>query len=236
MMRPIVTTVATAALITVGGTAAPVLAQATGEATDVYHVHFTKAAPGQAGALGKALMAPDPAAPMPGHFLVLRHQEGDDWDYVVIDHLGKKATVDPAPAPPNPAREMRAWHNDTFVSGPPWEQFAREMAIGGSGNVVGTVYVVSVHRAAPGGREALQKALNQPAPPDTKVQTGTVLLQHLEGADWTFMTLTRYGSWQDFAAERAQAAASSGSAGGWNDIRQHSAFHRDTIADRIAPK
>ena len=46
--------------------------------SDVYHVHFTKAAPGQAAALGKALMQPDSTAPMPDHFIVLRHQEGDD--------------------------------------------------------------------------------------------------------------------------------------------------------------
>lgn len=235
-MRALVTTVVAVALTIVVGTASPALAQATGGATDVYHVHFTKAVPGQAGALGKALIVPDPAAPMPGHVLVLRHQEGDDWDYLVIEHLGKKAAVDPGPAPPNPARDLRAWHNDTFVSGPPWEQFASEMAIGGAGNTAAMVYVIGVHKAAPGGREALQKALNQPASPDAKIKTGNAFLQHVEGADWTFMTLTRYGSWQDFAAERAQAAASPDSAGGWNDIRQYSAFHRDTIADRIAPK
>ena len=50
---------------------------------DVYHVHFAKAAPGQAAALGKSLMEPDKTSPMPTHFIVLRHQEGDDWDYVV---------------------------------------------------------------------------------------------------------------------------------------------------------
>jgi hypothetical protein len=210
--------------------------QAAGSRTDVYHVHFTKAVPGQAGALGRALMVPDPTSPMPDHFLVLRHQEGDDWDYVVIQHLGQKAAIDAAPTPPDPARDMRAWHNDTFVSGPPWAEFARAMGIGGSGNATNLVYVVGVHRPAPGRRDDLEKALNQPAPPDAKIQTGSVLLQHLEGADWTFMTLTRYNSWQDFAAERSQAAASPDSAGGWNDIRQHSAFHRDTIADRIAPK
>ena len=57
--------------------------------TDVYHVHFAKAAPGQAAALGKSLMVPDKTSPMPAHFVVLRHQEGDDWDYV----------GDPAPWP-----------------------------------------------------------------------------------------------------------------------------------------
>ena len=61
--------------------------------TDVYHLHFAKAAPGQAAALAKSLMTPDKTSTMPEHFIVLRHQEGDDWDYVVIQHLGSKAEV-----------------------------------------------------------------------------------------------------------------------------------------------
>jgi hypothetical protein len=200
--------------------------------SDVYHVHFTKAAPGQAAALGKALMAPDPTAPMPDHFVVLRHQEGDDWDYVVIQHLGQKATVDAAPTPPNPARDLRAWHDDTFVSGPSWAEFSRAMGLEKPAPA-GMVYTVAVHRPAPGHREQLEKALNQPAPASSKIPTGSVFMQHLEGGDWTFLTITRHNSWQDFAADRAAAAAAAGSAGGWADIRQHSAFHRDTIADRI---
>ncbi len=63
-----------------------------GKRTDVYHVHFTKAALGKAVQLGDWLKTPDPKAPMPDHFIVLRHQDGDAWDYVVITHLGPKAT------------------------------------------------------------------------------------------------------------------------------------------------
>ena len=66
---------------------------ATTARTDVYHVHFAKAALGKAGQLGDWFKTPDPKAPMPGHFVVLRHQEGDSWDYAVITHLGTKATV-----------------------------------------------------------------------------------------------------------------------------------------------
>jgi len=202
--------------------------------TDVYHVHFTKAVPGEAVALGKALMVPDKGAPIADHFVVLRHQEGDDWDYVVIQHLGPKAEVTAAPAPPNAARDLRAWHNDTFASGPSWTEFTRQMGIGGSTSAASMVYVVGVHRAVPGHREQLDKMLN--APGSSKIQTGNVVLQHLEGSDWNFMGITRYNSWQDFATERAEAAAAPGStAGGWGDIRAHSAFHRDTVADRIFP-
>jgi hypothetical protein len=203
---------------------------AAGGGTDVYHVHFTKAAPGQAAALGKALMVPDPNAPMPDHFVVLRHQEGDDWDYAVIQHLGPKASVVATPPAPAPGRDLRAWHNDTFVSGPPWAEFTKAMGIG----TAAAVYTIGVHRPAPGQRDALQKALSQPAATSSKIETGSVLLQHLEGADWTFVAITRYNSWQDFATDRAAAAGADQA--GWDTIRQYSAFHRDTIADRVFPK
>ena len=203
--------------------------------TDIYHVHLTKAAPGQAAALGKEVSQPDPASPMPDHFVVLRHQEGDDWDYAVIQHLGQKPTVTITPPPATAAADLRAWHSDTFVSGPSWADFSREMGIGGSGKP-GAVYVLGFHRAAPGHRPQLEQALNQPGAADAKLQTGTVFMRHVEGDHWQYLTITRYNSWQDFATERASAAAAGPSAaGGWADIRQHSAFHRDTIADRVYP-
>lgn len=204
-------------------------------ATDVYHVHLTKAAPGQAAALAKELSQPDPNTPMPDHFVVLRHQEGDDWDYAVIQHLGQKPTIT-ATAPAAAATpDLRTSHTDTFVSGPSWADFTREMGIGGSGKP-GAIYVLGVHRAVPGHRTQLEQALNQPAPAASKVKTGTVFMRHIEGSDWQYLTITRYDSWQDFATERAEAAAAAAATpGGWADIRQHSASHRDTIADRIHP-
>jgi hypothetical protein len=205
--------------------------------TDVYHVHFTKAAPGQAVALGKALALPDKTSPMPEHFVVLRHQEGDDWDFAVIQHLGPKAEVTAtAPTAPDPARDLRVWHTDTFVSGPSWAEFTKEMGLGGAANASSLVYVIGIQRAVTGHREQLAKALGTNGPASSKIPTGNVLLAHIEGGEWTFATITRYNSWNDFASERAAAAAdSAATAGGWADIRAHSAFHRDTIADRIYP-
>ena len=224
-------------LVVIGGilswTAAS--AQNAATSTDVYHVHFAKAAPGQAAALGKSLMAPDKTSPMPEHFVVLRHQEGDDWDYVVIQHLGAKAEVTTTAPPPSDAvRALTAWHSDTFVGGPSWGEFSKQMSLGGSANAASLVYLVGVHRAVPGHREQLLKSLTT-TNPSSKTPTGDVLLQHLEGSEWTFATITRYNSWQDVATERAAAASAGDVAGGWADIRQHSAFHRDTLADRIYP-
>jgi hypothetical protein len=202
--------------------------------TDLYHVHFTKSAPGQAVAHAASLMTPDKTAPMPEHFLVLRHQEGDDWDYAVIQHFGPKAELMAnAPAPPDAQRPLSAWHHDTFAIGPSWAEFTKQMGLGTAG-AAGQVYVLGVHRHVPGHREQLLKSLSAPGPA-SKVQTGTVLLQHVEGSDWVFATITRYDSWQDFASDRAAAAAAPDGPGGWADVRQHSAFHRDTIASRIYP-
>src|SRR5262249_53965919 len=104
-----------------------------------------------------------------------------------------------------------------------------------TGNAANLVYIIGVHREVPGHREQLTKSLN--APTSSKVQTGNLFLTHVEGSEWSFMTIQRYNSWQDVASERAEAAAAAASAaGGWADIRQHSAFHRDTIADRIFPR
>jgi hypothetical protein len=206
--------------------------------TDVYHVYFAKAALGKAAQLGDYLKTPDPKAPMPGHYLTLRHQDGDAWDYVVIEHLGTKATVDAAGnQPPASARDLSDWHNDTFVNGPPWSEFVRAMGIadGSGAKTAGSVYVVSVYRAAPGHRDQLEKTLSQPpAAGDTSV--GNVLMQHLEGGPWNFLTVVRYNSWQDFATNESNSVAqTSKGQGGWYQFRDHAAFHNDTITDRIAP-
>ena len=200
--------------------------------TDVYHVHFTKAVPGQATALGDFLKAGDSSAPMPGHFIVLRHQQGDDWDYCVIEHLGTKATIEATPAPANPGRDLRAWHNDTFVSGPSWAEFTKAMGMGdASASTGGSVYSVAVWRAAPGHRDELAKSLSA-VNANAKVPIGQVLLTHIEGGPWQYLAVSRYNSWQDFATDQAAGVNDTG----WADVRQHGTFHHDTLADRIAPR
>jgi hypothetical protein len=194
--------------------------------TDVYHVQFAKALPGQAAALEKNLKEQDPKNPMASHYILLRHQEGADWDYCLIQHLGPRATVEITPPPPSAtnATPAGAWHEDTFVAGPSWAEFQKSMDFAGSGT---SVYVVSVHRPAPGHRTQLQEFLSRPDP-GTKV-AGRLVLPHLEGGAWTFLSIDRYNSWQDFGADRMNAAGGKG----WLEAREHSAFHTDTIADRV---
>jgi len=205
--------------------------------TDVYHVHFAKAALGKATEEGEFLKTQAPNAPMKGHLLVLRHQDGEDWDYAAIEHLGTKATVEAAGTPAPPAmRDLNAWHGDTFVNGPAWPEFSKAMGIdeGSAAKTAGSVYVVSVYRAAPGHRDQLEKALGQTPPGGTS--SGDVLMQHLEGGPWHYLTIARYNSWQDFATNEKNSVPDTLKAGGgWLELRNHSTYHNDTITDRIAP-
>ena len=201
--------------------------------TDVYHVHLAKAALGKGAEEGEQLKKQGPKAPMPGHLIVLRHQSGEDWDYAVIEHLGTKATIDATGnAPSAAARDLNAWHGDTFVNGPAWPEFAKAMGLDDAAKSAGSVYVVAVFRAAPGHRDELEKSLDQPG----SGTAGNVLLQHLEGGPWHFLTVTRYNSWEDFAkGEKADVAETLKPDGGWLAVRNHSSYHNDTITDRIAP-
>ncbi len=206
--------------------------------TDVYHVNFTKATVGKAAELGEFLKTQDPKAPMPGHRVVLRHQEGDSWDYAVIEHLGTKTTVEAAGnlTPPS-KRDLSEWHNDTIVNGPAWADFARAMGMDdeSKGKSAGSVYIVSVYRAAPGHRDQLEKMLGEP-PASGDPSVGNVLMQHLEGSAWNFLTVARYKSWDDVAAnEKNDAVSMAKGQGGWFELRNHAAFHTDTLTDRISP-
>jgi len=203
--------------------------------TDVYHVHFAKAALGKAAQLGDFLKTPDPKAAMPEHRIVLRHEDGDSWDYVIIQHLGTKATVEATgnPAPPA-ARDSYDWHTDTYVNGPAWPEFVKALGLGAdAGKTAGAVYVVSIYRYAPGHRDQLEKELSTPPPPgDTAA--GQVLLQHLEGAAWNYLGIVRYNSWEEYGKGEA-ATLPKGSSGPWFSLRDHASFHTDTLTDRIAP-
>jgi hypothetical protein len=100
----------------------------------------------------------------------------------------------------------------------------------------GSVYVVSVYRPAPGHRDGLEKMLGETPSRPTDTSAGNVLMQHLEGGPWTFLAIARYNSWEDFATgEKNSVAQTNKKEGGWFRLRDHTAFHNDTLTDRIAP-
>ncbi len=210
-------------------------APAKGKRTDVYHVFVVKAALGKAKELSDWLKQPDPDHPN-AKGIVLRHQDGDSWDFIAIEHVGAKATVDMSGTPMTPnQRTLTEWHNDTFVAGPPWSEFAKAMGIDGdAAKTAGSAYVVSDYRAAPGHRDELEKMLSAGTPGDTS--SGNVLLAHLEGAPWNFLGIVRYDSWDKYAAgEKTSAAQTNKGEGGWYELREHCAVHHDTLTDRLQP-
>jgi hypothetical protein len=171
---------------------------------------------------------------MPGHAIVLRHQTGDSWDFVTIEHLGTKATLEATrPALPPAARDASDSHTDTYVTGPAWADFAKAMGINeGAGK--SAIYNVSVYRAIPGHREQLDALLSATSPGDPAA--GNVVLQHLEGAAWTFLGISRYATWEDFVKSESNSIAEQAkNAGDWAKVRDHSSYHTDTLADRVSP-
>ena len=231
---------ASVALVTAQTSPSPAATDKTGAAaprTDMYHIHFVKSSVGKAAALADALKVQDPKAPMPGHVMILRHQCGDSWDYAVITHLGTKAVTEAAATGPNPARDLQDWHNDTLVNGPPWADFVHEMGLGDDASKsAGSAYNLSVYRAAPGQRDQLEKFLSEPPARPSDTSVGNVLMQHREGAAWTFLSIARYNSWQDFGTNEGNTvAAAAKNQGGWFKLRDYMTFHTDTASTRISP-
>jgi hypothetical protein len=205
--------------------------------TDMYHVHFVKATRGKAAALADALKIQDPKAPMPDHFIILRHESGDSWDYAVISHLGTKAITEAVSTAPTAARDLQDWHDDTLVNGPPWADFVREMGLGdNAAKTSGSAYVLSVYRSAPGQRDQLDKMLSEPPDRPSDTSSGNLLMQHREGGAWTFLTIVRYNSWQDYGTnESNRIAKTTKNQGAWFKLRDYISFHVDTATSRIAP-
>jgi hypothetical protein len=213
----------------------PAKSESAAKRTEVYHVFIVKAALGKAKELENWLKQPDPDHPN-AKGIVLRHQDGDSWDFVTIEDMGTKATVEIGGTPMTPQQRLLSeWHADTFVAGPPWSDFAKEMGLDGDASkTAGAVYVVSDYRAAPGHRDDLEKMLAVPTPNDT--YSGTVLLAHVEGAPWNFLGIVRYDSWEKYAEGEKNSIAQSGrNQGGWYELRQHCALHHDTLTDRVSP-
>ena len=218
--------------------ASPVASPAATKRSEVYSVTFIHAAAGKATALEDWAKKSTTSGPMPGHGLMLRHEAGSPWDYVAVQHEGPKATVDAAGNPQGAAlRPLMYWHDDTFVSGPPWADFAKAMDLDESGKSKSNdnVYVVSVYRPVTGQEDALEKFLTEP-PTAGDLTAGDVLLQHLEGGAWRFVGITRYKNYQDYATSEAAAVAQTAKGSStWFRLRELVSFHNDTIAVRVGP-
>jgi hypothetical protein len=217
-----------------GGAQAPA-AQA---AQHIYRVSAFRAAAGQMHNVEKLLAStPAPGADAGDFAVVFRHRQGHEWDLMTVEHMGAKATVGLPSGPPatadSPMSQSVAWHGDTYAAGPPLEEFRRALNLqGATGQTAGTagVYVVSDYAAAAGHRGQLRQVLDKNAM-DTPGRS--ITLTHVQGAPWTFLVLTRYDSWRQFAEEEEKAATADAKAPAGDrgmELREHLAVHHDTIA------
>jgi hypothetical protein len=222
------------------------------QAQEIYHVHFVKAAPGKAQELANAYLAPPPGQTNEEPPIVLRHVYGDDWDLAVITPMGKEQVLRAGPMPEAEQqatmrmRDLRVWHGDTFTLGPAWTE-ARAKLTGApaeaAGEAVGTAgsaddtnafYTVTVYRSLPGHRDQLAQVLSKIAAMNAQ---RTVTLQHMEGAPWEFLMVSRYDSWakieEEPSVESMKAQGFDSPEALSRELRMHLAEHRDTITQRV---
>jgi hypothetical protein len=85
-------------------------------------------------------------------------------------------------------------------------------------------------RLRPGHRGQLRQVLDKNAA-DTPGRSLT--LTHVQGAPWTFLVITRYDSWRQFAEEEEKAGAQDAKAPATDrglELREHLGSHHDTLA------
>ncbi|HET6668613.1 MAG TPA: hypothetical protein VFH15_00145 [Pyrinomonadaceae bacterium] len=208
-------------------------AQQAAPALELYHIHFSKAAPGKLPQLIDAYKTgPAPEAGQPQVTpIIMRHREGGEWDLVTITPLGKQITLT-ASAPSQAVQDyytklgpLSDWHGDTFATGPAWAVVQKALVPAKDAQ---PVYVVSDYRSLAGHRAQLRQILDRN---EQDTPGRSVLFAHVEGAPWNFLTVTSYDSWNAIGAPPPQPAAGTTprpEAG--LELREHMAVHHDTIA------
>jgi hypothetical protein len=209
---------------------------------ELYLVETVRAAPGHLDPLLKAYMQVAEIGPNGQHAsrLIFRHLVGDDWDFLVITPLGEKTTIDIGPNPAGIERFVSAlrtarWsHSDTFAIGP--SVAAVQSALGQTIEGSSDIYTVSDFFALPGRRQDLRDSLIKI---NATGRSGrTVLLDHVEGASWDFVNITRYDSWSDYATQMQTHLGSRQERQDSVDrnalvLREEMSVHHDTIVERL---
>ena len=201
-------------------------------ALELYHIHFSKAAPGKLTQLIDAYQkGPAPEANEPQVTpIIMRHREGGEWDLITITPLGKQITIT-ASAPSQAVQDFNTrlgplsdWHADTFVTGPAWAVVQKALVPAKDAK---PVYVVSDYRSLAGHRAQLRQILDRN---EQDTPGRSVLFVHVEGAPWNFLTVTGYDSWNAIDAPPPQPASGTPRPEAGLELRDHMAVHHDTIA------
>jgi hypothetical protein len=163
---------------------------------------------------------------------------------VVLNPLGAKQTVEPRQPPAltdfiSKIRAARSIHTDTYAAGPPLAEVQKVLAAGKTGGAGGdTLYLINDYRALPGHRDELQRTIGRIA----ATTPGTsVTFEHIDGAPWDFLTISRLGTLAEYARDQAdpQAEARAKQQGFASpeaislELRQHMAAHHDTYTTRL---
>ena len=205
-------------------------------ALELYHIHFSKAAPGKLTQLIDAYQkGPAPEANEPQVTpIIMRHREGGEWDLITITPLGKQVTLT-ASAPSQAVQDFNTrvgplsdWHGDTFVTGPAWAVVQKALVPAKDAK---PVYVVSDYRSLAGHRAQLRQILDRN---EQDTPGRSVLFAHVEGAPWNFLTVTSYDSWNAIDAPPPQPASGPARPEAGLELRDHMAVHHDTIAVYIS--
>jgi hypothetical protein len=200
-------------------------------ASELYHIHIAKAAPGKLPQLIEAYNnSPAPEANEPQFRpIILRHREGSEWDLISITPLGRQVTIS-ADVPPQAVQDyyqrvapLTDWHTDTFVVGPSWAVVQKALLVA-KGE---PIYIVTDYRSLPGHRTQLRQVLDRGA---QETPDRNVLFAHVEGSSWNFLGITRYDSWAEMGAPPPQAPAGTAVQDQGLAMREHLAAHHDTIA------
>jgi len=214
----------------------PAQPQQPAPALELYHIHFSKAAPGKLTQLIDAYQkGPAPEANEPQVTpIIMRHREGGEWDLITITPLGKQITLT-ASAPSQAVQDFNTrlqplsdWHADTFVTGPAWAVVQKALVPAKDAK---PVYVVSDYRSLAGHRAQLRQILDRN---EQDTPGRSVLFAHVEGAPWNFLTVTGYDSWNAIDAPAPQPASGPARPEAGLELRDHMAVHHETIAHYVS--
>lgn len=203
----------------------------------LYRLTLLRAAPGRFQELLDQVGAVARSGTGPARGLVLRHSQGDHWDFMVLVPVG-------APESGRWLEHIRAsfsdvavaWQEDELVRGPAFDVLP--------GFLDHTLYHVEMFDAAPGrSADVLKERAMENAYLSAVGRPPTLIFRREFGAAWDSFTIGAYRDWRHYAErdlippEKAKAAAVA--AGFESDaavgpyLRSLILTHHDTLATRV---
>jgi len=204
----------------------------------LYRVTWLRAGPGRLQDLVTHMKTVASKGAGPPRPLVIRHSQGDQWDFMVLVPVGSYAThfASPEAASPLAPGELVAWQEDEFVRGPDISQIDSFRSA--------RLFHVEMFDALAGkSAELIREREMENAYLDAVGRPINAIFRRELGASWDVFTVGAYRDWRHYgerdliAPERAAAAAKA--AGFATDeaigpyMRSLINTHHDTLATRV---